>query len=162
MSNVDHLIRQIETAISATNQPFGNPCIPRRDAEEVIKLLRGIAIYRNALEDIHTTAHCIAKAGPLTTPTLDKAWVEFMRIGAMASNALWTTKQTPCYICGSLPGYPTDSKRICSVCGNQPRKTTNSKHVGPATFTTYERHPEVHLPGAFEALLPPRLRPVSA
>ena len=46
------------------------------------------AALRKALEDIATTAHCIAKAGPLTTPTLQDAWGKFMKIDSMASNAL--------------------------------------------------------------------------
>jgi len=46
------------------------------------------AALRKALEDIATTAHCIAKAGPLTTPTLQDAWGKFIKIDSMASNAL--------------------------------------------------------------------------
>ncbi len=43
---------------------------------------------RAALDDIHLTAHCLAKAGPLVTPTLDVAWSHFNRIAAKATAAL--------------------------------------------------------------------------
>ena len=52
------------------------------------------ALLRAALEDIHLTAHCIAKAGPLNTPTLDIAWGKFMEIGAKATNALYRSRDT--------------------------------------------------------------------
>ena len=47
-----------------------------------------IAKLREALKEISTTAHCIAKAGPLNTPTLQDAWWKFMHIDAMATKAL--------------------------------------------------------------------------
>jgi hypothetical protein len=47
-----------------------------------------IAKLREALKEISTTAHCIAKAGPLNTPTLQDAWGKFMAIDAMATKAL--------------------------------------------------------------------------
>lgn len=43
---------------------------------------------RRALEEICTDAHCIAKAGPLSVPTLDVAWNRFMAISARAASAL--------------------------------------------------------------------------
>jgi hypothetical protein len=43
---------------------------------------------RYALEEIATTSHCIALAGPLNTPTLQDAWAKFMKIDSMASKAL--------------------------------------------------------------------------
>lgn len=43
---------------------------------------------RAALSDIHLKAHCLTKAGPLHTLTLDKAWGHFMKIGVMATAAL--------------------------------------------------------------------------
>jgi hypothetical protein len=43
---------------------------------------------REALSEIRTSAHCIAKAGPLNTPTLQDAWSKFMMISAAASGAL--------------------------------------------------------------------------
>jgi regulator of replication initiation timing len=46
------------------------------------------AKLREALKEISTTAHCIAKAGPLNTPTLQDAWGKFMYIDAMATKAL--------------------------------------------------------------------------
>jgi hypothetical protein len=50
---------------------------------------------RTALEEIATTAHCIALAGPLNTPTLQDAWGKFMKIDSMASNALAQQKAKP-------------------------------------------------------------------
>ncbi len=52
------------------------------------ELLRENAKLREALKEISTTAHCIAKAGPLNTPTLQDAWGKFMHIDAMATKAL--------------------------------------------------------------------------
>ncbi len=52
------------------------------------ELLRENAKLREALKEISTTAHCIAKAGPLNTPTLQDAWGKFMAIDAMATKAL--------------------------------------------------------------------------
>ena len=46
------------------------------------------AALKEALGEIATTAHCIALAGPLNTPTLQDAWSKFMKIDSMASNAL--------------------------------------------------------------------------
>ncbi len=50
---------------------------------------------RAALEDISTTAHCLAKAGPLNTPTLDAAWGHFLDIDRKATNALAAARQVP-------------------------------------------------------------------
>ena len=52
------------------------------------ELLRENAKLREALKEISTTAHCIAKAGPLHTPTLQDAWGKFMQIDTMAKKAL--------------------------------------------------------------------------
>lgn len=52
------------------------------------KLEQENAALRKALEEIATTAHCIALAGPLNTPTLQDAWGKFMKIDSMASAAL--------------------------------------------------------------------------
>jgi hypothetical protein len=59
---------------------------------EIPELLRENADLKEALRDIATTAHCIAKAGPLNTPTLQDAWGKFMKIDSMASNALSKNK----------------------------------------------------------------------
>jgi hypothetical protein len=56
--------------------------------DKVIELENENAKLREALKEISTTAHCIAKAGPLNTPTLQDAWVKFMHIDAMATKAL--------------------------------------------------------------------------
>jgi hypothetical protein len=46
---------------------------------------------REALEDIATTAHCIAKAGPMITHP-DEVWDRFNAISATASQALFDSK----------------------------------------------------------------------
>ncbi len=43
---------------------------------------------RDGLSEIHQYTHCIAKAGPLSTKTLDEAWGKFMKISAMAIKTL--------------------------------------------------------------------------
>jgi hypothetical protein len=43
---------------------------------------------RETLEEIGTHAHCLAKAGPLNTPTLAAAWSHFMQLSVMATAAL--------------------------------------------------------------------------
>lgn len=52
------------------------------------QLEREVNHLRAALHDIHVTAHCLAKAGPLNTPDLETAWVRFMRLSVMATAAL--------------------------------------------------------------------------
>ena len=52
-----------------------------------------VEILRAALDDIHTSAHCIAKSGPVTTPDLSTAWGKFMEIGAKAGHALYRTRE---------------------------------------------------------------------
>ena len=56
--------------------------------DKVIELEIKNAKLRETLEEISTTAHCIAKAGPLHTPTLQDAWGKFMQIDTMAKKAL--------------------------------------------------------------------------
>lgn len=56
--------------------------------DKVIELENENAKLREALKEISTTAHCIAKAGPLNIPTLQDAWGKFMAIDAMATKAL--------------------------------------------------------------------------
>jgi hypothetical protein len=56
--------------------------------KEVEKVQKENAQLKEALKEIATTAHCIALAGPLNTPTLQDAWGKFMKIDSMASNAL--------------------------------------------------------------------------
>lgn len=41
-----------------------------------------------AVEGLRTSAHCIAKAGPASTPTLAVAWGKFMGLSAQAAGAL--------------------------------------------------------------------------
>lgn len=61
-------------------------------AEKVPMLVEENAALKDALRDIATTAHCIALAGPLNTPTLQDAWSKFTKIDSMASNALSKNK----------------------------------------------------------------------
>jgi len=56
--------------------------------QHIIQTRNENAALRNVLQEIATTAHCIALAGPLNTPTLQDAWGKFMKIDSMASNAL--------------------------------------------------------------------------
>jgi len=54
-----------------------------------IAALRKLVVAKDAvLQDIHVTAHCLAKAGPLAIPTLDAAWVKLMDLGIMAARGL--------------------------------------------------------------------------
>lgn len=43
---------------------------------------------RSILHDIHTTCHCLAMSGPASTPTLNDAWAQFMKIEGMAVKGL--------------------------------------------------------------------------
>ena len=56
--------------------------------DRVLEMENENAKLREALKEISTEAHCISKAGPLNTPTLQDAWVKFMRMDAMATKAL--------------------------------------------------------------------------
>ncbi len=60
---------------------------------DLVKLVWDNSEMKRALEDIHTTAHCLAKAGPLHTPDLATAWVRFMEISVKATAALSAAKQ---------------------------------------------------------------------
>lgn len=62
------------------------------DHREMRRLKSRVESLEAALQDIHTTAHCIALAGPSTTPELKDAWPKFMEISAKATNALSTRK----------------------------------------------------------------------
>lgn len=81
----------------ANHTPIGSP---ETDQELITDLARSLGAaeaqinqLRAALSDIGTTAHCLAKAGPLTTPTLDAAWSHFMAISAKATGALGGVKK---------------------------------------------------------------------
>jgi len=56
---------------------------------------------RQALDEIHTDAHCAAKTGPLTIPTLEVAWNRFDHIAARATAALCSPNA------GDVPRAPT-------------------------------------------------------
>jgi len=45
-----------------------------------------------ALDAIHETAHCAAKAGPLAIPDVKSAYVKLLGISAMATNGVWAAK----------------------------------------------------------------------
>jgi hypothetical protein len=52
---------------------------------------RETAELREALSEISAYAHCLAKAGPLNTPTLDDAWMHFTQLSVAAAAALRPT-----------------------------------------------------------------------
>lgn len=58
---------------------------------------------RAALEEIATTAHCIALSGPATTPTLQDAWGKFMKIDGMATAALAKRENKSTVVTGDTP-----------------------------------------------------------
>ncbi len=60
-------------------------------ATDLSTALNQLRQAREELNSIHTTAHCISKAGPLNTPTLQDAWRKFDLIAVMATNALTTS-----------------------------------------------------------------------
>ena len=45
-----------------------------------------------ALDAIHETAHCAAKAGPLAIPDVRSAYAKLLHISAMATNGVWVAK----------------------------------------------------------------------
>jgi hypothetical protein len=49
------------------------------------KLEKDRNYYKALLSEIHLTAHCVAKSGPLSTPTLEVAYSKFNQIAAMAT-----------------------------------------------------------------------------
>lgn len=63
------------------------------DLEVVQQLERELAAARAALEDIRTSAHCLAKAGPLLTPTHDDAWGQFMKLEVKAVAGLAASRK---------------------------------------------------------------------
>lgn len=74
---------------SAAGVPTRNwEAVAERVYDMGCELERENAAMRAAFHDIHETAHLIAKAGPLLTPTLAEAWGKFMRISAMATAAM--------------------------------------------------------------------------
>ncbi len=72
--------------------PFPEGC--SCGASEFNALERENTRLRAALEDISTIAHCLAKAGPLNTPTLQAAWGQFMRIDSMVTAALAAARKS--------------------------------------------------------------------
>ena len=71
---------------------FADRCIVTLGSE-VTRLEAENATMRAGLEEIRTSAHCLAKAGPLTTPTLDDAWGHFMHLSATAGQVLWSVRR---------------------------------------------------------------------
>ncbi len=54
-----------------------------------------MAELEKALSDIATTAHCLAKAGPLHTPDLKTAWTHFLHLSTKATAALSKARTNP-------------------------------------------------------------------
>lgn len=70
------------------NSPNAEECNQEDDEEGLCAAYAKIARLKTTLEDISTTAHCIALAGPRHTPTLEDAWAKFLLIDVKASRAL--------------------------------------------------------------------------
>ncbi len=81
-------IEKLCEGILTYEQIYGDRYGANGNVERVRFLAEKITRLRAALEDIRTTAHCIAKAGPLHTPTLQDAWAKFNQISVAATVAL--------------------------------------------------------------------------
>ncbi len=87
----EHIAQLIANAEAAAMEAKLQAILDER--REVVTRIGALnTTLRAALDDIHLTAHCLAKAGPLVTPTLDEAWSHFNRIAAKATNALHQTQ----------------------------------------------------------------------
>lgn len=93
LSNLHYFCAQTDGTYKFPNSAEGD--LLKQAKQEIEALEKENAELKEALRDIATTAHCIAKAGPLTTPTLQDAWSKFMKIDSMASNALSKNKTQP-------------------------------------------------------------------
>lgn len=74
------------------NSPNSEECNGTDDEEGVCQAYAKIHILLTELEDIRTSAHCIAKSGPATTTTLDDVWNKFNSISAVAANAIYRAR----------------------------------------------------------------------
>jgi predicted GNAT family acetyltransferase len=72
----------------------GDECVvlKKADYDKLKKQKNQIKSALKILEDLRTTAHYIAKAGPLNTKTLDEAWSKFMALEFSASFAMETLR----------------------------------------------------------------------
>lgn len=86
LSNLFYFYAKTDGTYAFPNSSEGD--LLKTAKKEIEEYEKEIAKLREALKEISTTAHCIAKAGPLNTPTLQDAWGKFMAIDAMATKAL--------------------------------------------------------------------------
>lgn len=86
-------IQKLIQSLQSFNQwRRGDETIEQPDPVEIGKVIDAtinlLSKYESSLQEIRVFAHCVAKAGPLNTPTLQDAWSKFMEISAMASKGL--------------------------------------------------------------------------
>lgn len=86
-------IQKLIQSLQSFNQwRRGDETIEQPDPVEIGKIIdaaiEALERYESSLQEIHTFAHCAAKAGPLNTPTLEEAWNKFMQISAIATKGL--------------------------------------------------------------------------
>jgi len=81
-------IQQLNRALLRTLMSPSTADIVADRLEELEGVEAENKLLRIALEEIHTDAHCAAKAGPLSIPTLEVAWNRFSHIAARATSAL--------------------------------------------------------------------------
>lgn len=86
ITRLQNELNQMQITESALRESLTG--LSRESIEYRHKIETENAALREALEEISTTSHCIALAGPLNTPTLQDAWSKFMKIDSMASEAL--------------------------------------------------------------------------
>ncbi len=77
-------------------------CHPSEATKTINTFRAELAALRNAateaggvLQDIHLLAHCIAKAGPLNTPTLEVAWSKFELLAVKAVEGISRSLRPP-------------------------------------------------------------------
>lgn len=66
----------------------------------------------------HTLVRLNALGDGIDTPEEDDSWFFDNHLKGALYGPIVLAE--PCYICGSLPNHPTETKLFCSRCGNQP------------------------------------------